>query len=394
MLDFLKNGALDLPWWGVLLAALAMTHFTIIAVTVYLHRHQAHRALDLHPAVAHVFRFWLWMTTGMSTKGWAASHRKHHAFVEEAGDPHSPRLFGIRKVLLEGTELYRIAATDLEVRAKYGHGTPDDWMENRVYERYTFFGIYSMLTLNMLMFGVLGLSVWALQMMWIPIFAAGIINGLGHWRGYRNFETQDGSTNLVPWGLLIGGEELHNNHHAFATSARFSVQPWEFDLGWAYICGLERLGLAKVKRVVRPPLVDEQKSHVDLETLKAVAGNHIHVLSDYVKRVVHRVHRDEVARSPSPLRGDLKPLKRLLSRAEKLLGEQERDSLHKGLAHSRTLATVYEFQQALLALFNERQASQERLLQALQDWCRAAEATGIAALEDFARRLPGYRYAA
>ena len=291
MLDSLMDGVLDLPWWGVLIAALAMTHFTIVAVTVYLHRHQAHRALDLHPAVAHVFRMWLWMTTGMSTRGWAASHRKHHAFVEQEGDPHSPRLFGIRKVLLEGAELYRIAATDAEVRAKYGHGTPDDWIENHIYERYTFLGIYSMLGLNLLLFGALGLTVWAVQMMWIPIFAAGIINGLGHWRGYRNFETQDGSTNLVPWGILIGGEELHNNHHAFATSARFSVQPWEFDLGWAYIRVLETLGLAKVKRVVRPPLVDEQKSSVDLETLRAVVGNHIHVLSDYVKRVVHRVHR-------------------------------------------------------------------------------------------------------
>jgi len=392
--DFARDGLLDLPWWGVMLAALLMTHFTIIAVTLYLHRHQAHRALSLHPAVAHVFRAWLWLTTGMSTKGWTAVHRKHHAFVEQAGDPHSPQVFGIKKVFFEGAELYREAVNDPATLAKYGHGTPEDWLEQHVYSRLTIHGVALMLLLDLLLFGVLGLTVWAVQMIWIPLFAAGVINGLGHWRGYRNFETQDGSTNLLPWGLLIGGEELHNNHHAFATSARFSMRPWEFDIGWAYIRGLELLGLASVKRVVRAPMVDAGKSSVDLETLRAVVASHVHVLADYARRVVYRVHQDEVAGAPKGERHELQPLKRLIPRADHRLGERERAYLRDGLSKSRALATVYEFQQRLLMLFSERQASQERLLQSLQEWCEAAEATGIAALEEFARRLDGYRLVA
>jgi stearoyl-CoA desaturase (delta-9 desaturase) len=313
--------------------------------------------------------------------------------VEQADDPHSPHVYGIRKVLTEGAELYRAEAADPVTRAKYGHGTPDDWLEQNVYYRHTFHGIALMFALDVLMFGLPGLTVWAVQMMWIPIFAAGVVNGLGHWRGYRNFETQDGSTNLVPWGFLIGGEELHNNHHAFASSARFSVRPWELDIGWVYIRIMEALGLASVRKVVEAPVVDAQKASIDVETVKAVVGSHVHVLADYAQRVVKRVHRDEIARTPLQVRGDLKPLRQLISRAERLLGEQERGQLLAGLTHSMALSTVYEFQQRLVALFNERSANQERLLQALQDWCQSAEATGIAALEEFARRLAGYRLA-
>ncbi len=391
--DFAANGLLDLPWWGVVLTALAMTHLTIVAVTLYLHRNQAHRALNLHPVVSHVFRGWLWMTTGMDTRGWTAVHRKHHAFVEQSDDPHSPHIHGIGKVMLEGAELYRVEATNPETRARYGHGTPDDWLERNLYTRHSFLGMALMLAANLLLFGVLGLSVWATQMMWIPIFAAGVVNGLGHWRGYRNFESLDGSTNLVPWGILIGGEELHNNHHAFASSARFSVQPWEFDIGWAYIRALEFFGLAEVRRVFEAPVIDTQKSSIDLDTVKAIVSSHMHVLADYARCVVKRVHRDEIARMQRPERSELKPLKRLIPRTGRMLGEHERKVLLDGLSRSMALSTVYEFQQQLLALFNERTASQERLLQALQDWSRAAEATGIAALEDFARRLAGYRMA-
>lgn len=388
------DGLLNLPWWGALLATLGLTHVTIIAVTIYLHRHQAHRALSLHPAVAHFFRAWLWLTTGMGTRGWTAVHRKHHAFVELAQDPHSPSIYGIRKVLTEGVELYRKETSNAETLAKYSHGTPDDWLERQIYERFAWHGIGLMLAIDLVLFGCLGLTVWAVQMMWIPIFAAGVINGLAHWWGYRNFETPDRSTNVTPWGLLVGGEELHNNHHAFASSARFSLQPWEFDLGWAYIRVLERLGLANVKKVVAPPRIDTLKSSVDLDTLRAVVASHVHVLADYAQRVVHRVHRDEIALAPQNTRRAIRPLKRLIYRAERRLGDDERACLALGLTHSRALTTVYDLYRQLVALFNERQASQDRLLHVLQQWCREAEETGIAALSEFAQRLAGYRLAA
>jgi len=391
MLGF--NGLIDLPWWGYVLVALVFTHVTIVGVTVYLHRCQAHRALNLHPAVSHFFRAWLWLSTGMSTSGWTAVHRKHHAFVEQPGDPHSPQVFGLKKVLLEGAELYRVEARNPETVAKYAHGTPQDWIERRLYSRHDALGITLMLLTNVALFGWLGLTIWAVQMMWIPIFAAGVINGLGHWTGYRNFETRDTSTNLTPWGLLIGGEELHNNHHAFASSAKFSMRPWEFDIGWFYIRVLETLGLAEVKKIALAPVVDTPKPVLDLDTVRTVVASHVHVLADYAKRVVHPVHRAEIARADSTARESLRPLKRLIYRTELLLGEQDRERLSQGLALSATLNTVYEFQRRLAALFNERQATQERLLQALQDWCVQAEQTGIAALEDFSLRLRGYRLA-
>jgi len=387
------NGFIDLPWWGYVLVALVFTHLTILGVTIYLHRCQAHRALSLHPAVSHFFRLWLWLTTGMSTAGWTAVHRKHHAFVEQQGDPHSPQVYGLKKVLLEGAELYRVEARNPETIAKYSHGTPNDWIERNLYRRYDALGVSLMLVTNVLLFGPLGLTIWAVQMLWIPIFAAGVINGIGHWTGYRNFETRDTSTNITPWGLLIGGEELHNNHHAFASSAKFSMRPWEFDLGWAYIRVFELLGLAEVKKIALAPVVDTPKPAVDLDTVRTVVASHVHVLADYAKRVVHPVHREEIARADGTLRESLRPLKRLIYRTELLLGETDRERLMRGLAQSAALNTVYEFQRRLAALFNERQATQERLLQALQDWCHQAEQTGIAALEDFALRLRGYRLA-
>lgn len=387
------NGLVEMPWWGYVVVALIFTHITIVGVTVYLHRCQAHRALTVHPIVSHFFRAWIWLSTGMSTPGWTAVHRKHHAFCEQPGDPHSPQVFGLKKVLFEGAELYRIEARNPETVAKYAHGTPDDWIERNLYSRHDSLGISTMLVVNVLLFGPLGLTIWAVQMMWIPIFAAGVINGLGHWTGYRNFETRDTSTNITPWGLLIGGEELHNNHHAFASSAKFSMRPWEFDLGWFYIRALEILGLAEVKKIAVAPVVEEPKPVLDLETVRTVVASHVHVLADYAKRVVHPVHREEIARADSAARESLRPLKRLIYRTELLLGEHDREQLSQGLALSATLNTVYEFQRRLAALFNERQATQERLLQALQDWCHQAEQTGIAALEEFSLRLRGYRLA-
>jgi stearoyl-CoA desaturase (delta-9 desaturase) len=387
------SGFVNLPWWGYVVVALVFTHLTIIGVTVYLHRCQAHRAVQLHPVVSHFLRAWLWLSTGMSTIGWTAVHRKHHAFVEQPGDPHSPQVFGLRKVLTEGAELYRIEQANPDTIKKYGHGTPDDWIERHLYTRHDSLGIVLMLAANMLMFGWLGLTIWAVQMAWIPIFAAGVINGIGHWSGYRNFETRDTSTNITPWGILIGGEELHNNHHAFASSAKFSMQPWEFDLGWAYIRTLELLGLAQVKKVAVAPVVAAPKATIDLDTVQTVVASHVHVLADYAKRVVHPVHKDEIARVDGAARASLKPLKRLIYRTELLLGDEDRDQLVQGLELSSALKTVYDFQRRLAALFNERQATQERLLSALQEWCHQAEQTGIAALEEFAQRLRGYRMA-
>jgi stearoyl-CoA desaturase (delta-9 desaturase) len=301
---------------------------------------------------------------------------------------------GLRRVLTQGAELYRAEAANPETLAKYSHGTPDDWLERRVYGRHETVGIGLMLVADLLLFGPLGLTVWAVQMLWIPLFAAGVINGLGHWTGYRNFETRDTSTNLVPWGILIGGEELHNNHHAFASSAKFALRAWEFDIGWLYIRLLELLGLAEVRRVAQPPVVAAPRPSVDLDNVRTVVANHVHVLADYARRVVHPVHREEVARAGDEVARDaIRPLKRLIYRTEQRLGEQDRQRLVQGLAQSSALATVYQFQRRLAALFNERQATHERLLQALQDWCLQAEQTGIAALSEFALRLRGYRLA-
>jgi stearoyl-CoA desaturase (Delta-9 desaturase) len=266
----LLSGVVFLPWWGYVVWTLALTHVTIASVTIYLHRHQAHRGLDLHPAVSHFFRFWLWLTTGMVTKEWVAIHRKHHAKCETEDDPHSPQIHGIRKVLLQGTELYRQASKDSEILSKYGHGTPDDWIERNLYGRFSVLGITAVAILNVVLFGPIGLTIWAVQMLWIPVTAAGVINGVGHYSGYRNFQTEDASTNIIPIGILIGGEELHNNHHAYASSARLSNKWYEFDIGWFYICLLEILGLAQVKKVAPAVRIQLPKPRCDLHTLQAV----------------------------------------------------------------------------------------------------------------------------
>jgi stearoyl-CoA desaturase (Delta-9 desaturase) len=385
------QGFVQLPWWGYIVVGLVFTHLTIIGVTLYLHRNQAHKAVDLHPLVSHFLRLWLWMTTGMNTREWTAVHRKHHAAVETVEDPHSPVVHGIREVLWKGAELYRVNAERKDIVEQYGFGTPDDWLERNVYTPHSWLGIGAMLALNVLLFGPLGLTIWAVQMAWIPFFAAGIINGVAHWRGYRNFETSDASTNISPWGILIGGEELHNNHHAFGASAKFSVKPWEFDIGWMYIKLMELCGLATVRKLAPArPLVDRAKQTVDLETLKAVAGSRLHVMADYGRMVLKRVHREELRLAEAEQRSRLKPLGPLLLRAEERLNELERDTLVGALASSKPLEIVYGFRQRLQDIYEQRAESRENLLNMLQEWCRQAEATGIKALEDFARTLRAY----
>jgi stearoyl-CoA desaturase (delta-9 desaturase) len=294
MLIRMYNGLFDLPWWGYVVVALVLTHITIAAVTIFLHRHQAHRALDLHPIPSHFFRFWLWLTTGMVTREWAAIHRKHHAKCETEEDPHSPQTRGIRKVMWEGAELYRAEAMNQDTLQRYGHGTPDDWLERNVYRR-SVLGVSIMLVIDVIAFGALGLTVWAVQMAWIPIWAAGVVNGIGHYWGYRNYDCVDASRNISPWGILIGGEELHNNHHSFATSAKLSSKWYEFDIGWMYIRILEMLGLAKVKKTIPQPKFGEPKAVPDFDTLQAVVTHRYDVMTRYM-RSLRRLCAEEAER--------------------------------------------------------------------------------------------------
>jgi len=390
------EGLLVLPWWGYIIAALILTHITIASVTLYLHRHQAHRALELHPLVSHFFRFWLWLTTGMVTKEWAAIHRKHHAKVEDPEDPHSPQQYGIRKVFWEGAELYRHEAKNRETMEHYGHGTPDDWIEKNLYTRHSGKGIVLMLAIDLLLFGALGLTIWAVQMAWIPIFAAGIINGVGHYWGYRNYEVNDASTNIVPWGILIGGEELHNNHHTYGSSAKFSSKWWEFDLGWMYINILQAFGLARVKKIPPALTCDSAKEHMDIETVKAVITGRFQVMAQFARDVMQHVHREELKkadRTNTESWALLKRARRLMVREATLLDEKSHRWLQDALDHNGTLKTVYVMKQKLQDIWQRSATTQEHLLRALQEWCREAEATGIEALHHFSQKLRTYRLA-
>lgn len=386
----LVHGLLILPWWGYVVVALVFTHITIAAVTLYLHRHQAHRAIDLHPLISHFFRFWLWLTTAMNTREWVAVHRKHHARVETAEDPHSPQISGINKVLWQGAELYKNEALNQQTLEAFGHETPNDWIENYIYSPYRDMGIASMFLIDIFLFGAIGITIWAVQMMWIPFFAAGVINGVGHWGGYRNFESPDASTNIVPWGILIGGEELHNNHHAFASSAKFSSKWWEFDLGWFYIVCLQKIRMARIKKIAPRIVVDKYKFEIDIDTVKAVISNRLHVMSRYTKIVVSRVYKDEKIRADKYKRKLLKRGRHFITIPEFRLDDASRERLNELLRYSDTMQVVYEFSQRLQLLWAEKSASHEHLLQSLREWCEQAEATGIEALEEFAGNLRTY----
>lgn len=383
-------GFLNLSFWGYVIATVVLTQITIASVTIYLHRHQTHRALTLHPIVSHFFRFWLWITTGMVTAQWVAIHRKHHAMADVEGDPHSPVVFGLKKVFWEGAELYRKSARDKELVAKYSHGTPNDWIERNVYSRFSAKGVLLMFLLDLFLFGVPGISIWAIQMMWIPVWAAGVVNGIGHYWGYRNFECRDAATNVFPWGFWIGGEELHNNHHTFASSAKFSVKWWEFDIGWMYIRCLSFLGLAKVKKL--PPQLAHKKGkcQVDLDTVKAVVGNRFQVMAHYYKEVVQPILKQ--ARQNS-LKSDKKLLQyagRLLRREEILLSQKARSKLQVLLNRYEQLRLVYSYRQSLQNIWLKTASSQKDLVDALQQWCKQAEESGLEVLGQFADRLKGY----
>ncbi|ACV35839.1 fatty acid desaturase [Accumulibacter sp.] len=384
-------GIVDWPWWAYVLTTLALTHVTIAAVTIFLHRHQAHRALDLHPLVAHFFRLWLWLSTGMVTKEWAAIHRKHHAKCETAEDPHSPQVFGINRVLWGGVFLYVKEARNGDTLQRYGRGTPDDWLENHLYSPWHKLGIVIMLAIDVAIFGVFpGVLIWLVQMLWIPFWAAGVINGLGHFWGYRNFNSPDASTNLFPWGILIGGEELHNNHHTFATSARLSNRWYEFDVGWLYIRILAALRLAHIKKVAPRPRLGTLRPVVDFDTLQAVIANRYDVLSRYAKSL-KQVYREELDRLQDGNR--FKGLKRWLAADAGAVPQEMRGRLESLLGESRALETAYAMRQELAAVWERSNASREQLLQALQDWCERAENSGVRQLQELSMRLRSYALA-
>ena len=392
VLEFLNTGLIGLSGWEVVLYTLVVTHITIASVTIYLHRHQAHRALELHAIPSHFFRFWLWLTTGQVTKEWAAIHRKHHAKCDTEEDPHSPVTRGIKKVLLEGAELYRAESKNLETMAKYGHGTPDDWIERNVYTKYSWFGVAALLVINFVLFGVIGITIWAIQMLWIPITAAGIINGLGHYWGYRNYDCSDAATNIFPWGILIGGEELHNNHHTHATSAKLSSKWYEVDLGWAYIRGLEMLGLAKVKKVAPEPKFAKGKTVADLDTLQSVITNRYDVMAKYAKSVKH-AFREELEHLKDKAQLEkrfLKSSRKLLQREPAKLDVVHKQQLVELFKHSKALETMHQMRVELGAIWERSHSTRDQLLHQLQDWCARAEASGIKSLQEFSLRLRSY----
>jgi len=391
LVDWLANGALAAAWWQILLAVLLMTHITIAAVTIFLHRSQAHRALDLHALPAHFFRFWLWLTTGMVTKEWVAIHRKHHAKCETDEDPHSPQTRGIKKVLLEGSELYRAEAKDQQTLAKYGHQTPNDWIERNLYTRYSWQGVGLMLILDLWLFGAIGATVWAVQMVWIPINAAGIINGLGHWWGYRNFEAPDASTNVSPWGIVIGGEELHNNHHTYPTSAKFSIKPYEVDIGWAYIRALQAISLAKVRKTP-PKLALGAVRVADGRTLDALIANRYEVMAHYAAGLKHTVgvelERLKAQGAQNSARwAEMRLAKRWLHRDDERIPQRVKPQMAQAVAQSPALAKLVAMREELRQLWTRTNVSAEQLVADLQAWCKRAEESGVAALQEFSLKL-------
>ncbi|MBN9409504.1 MAG: fatty acid desaturase [Burkholderiales bacterium] len=386
--DWLAHGLLDLSWWQIVLYTLVTTHITIAAVTIFLHRAQAHRSLDLGPIPSHFFRFWLWIGTGMVTKEWVAIHRKHHAKCETEEDPHSPQTRGIDTVMWRGAELYRAESKNQETMQKFGHGTPNDWLENNLYSRYGWQGVGLMLILNLALFGAVGAAVWAVQMAWIPFWAAGVVNGIGHYWGYRNFEAVDASTNLSPIGFIIGGEELHNNHHTYPTSAKFSVKPYEFDIGWLYISLMQKVGWAKVRKTAPKLQLGAVRPVADEKTLEALIANRYEVMAGYA-REMRRACKAEIAllKQKNADVSVLKSAKRWLHRDEDKVPAAARPHLARARAEHPVLDKMHAMREELRQMWQSTTRSREQLAADLQAWCHRAEESGIAALRDFSMKL-------
>ncbi|AMK28839.1 delta-9 fatty acid desaturase DesA [Pseudomonas mosselii] len=383
-------GLLDLSAWQLVAVTLLMTHLTIVSVTIYLHRYSAHRALELNAGLKHFFRFWLWLTTAQNTREWTAIHRKHHAKCETPDDPHSPVHKGLGTVLRKGAELYREEARNEETLRIYGKNCPDDWIERNLYTRFKLGGIALMAVIDLLLFGTIGITIWAIQMMWIPFWAAGVVNGLGHAVGYRNFECRDAATNLVPWGIIIGGEELHNNHHTYPNSAKLSVRRWEFDMGWMWIRLLSLLRLAKVQRVAPIAHRVEGKASLDMDTAMAILNNRFQIMAQYRKLVIGPLVKQELDKVDASLRHRFRRAKRLLSRETSLLQDRHHVRIESMLAHSQALKTIYEKRLALQQIWARTSANGHDMLAAMKDWVHEAEASGIHSLRDFAAQLKTY----
>ena len=391
LFDFLAAGLLQAGWGPLLIYLLVATQITIFAVTLYLHRSQAHRGVDFHPVIAHVFRFWTWLTTSMITKEWVAIHRKHHAKCETEEDPHSPMIKGIGNVFWRGVELYREARGDRASIEQYGKGAPNDWIERNVYTRHPLAGPTLLLFVSFALFGAMGVAVWAIQMAWIPFWAAGVVNGLGHWWGYRNFETTDTATNLTPWGVWIGGEELHNNHHAFPSSAKFALRRWEFDIGWAAIRSLETVGLAKVLRIAPSLDIRPNIQMPDTDTLKALLTHRFQAMTDYQRKVLVPALREEARIAGARLRAMLpRKLEKGLVDDGRWLKPDAREQLQQWIDQRPRIRTLVEYRARLAAVLETRSQSANDTLQQLQAWCREAEASGIEALQEFSLRMKGY----
>jgi len=391
-IEWLAHGLLAASWWQIVLYTLVTTHITIASVTIYLHRHQAHRAMDLHALPAHFFRFWLWLGTGQVTKEWVSIHRKHHAKCETIEDPHSPQAHGIKKVFWQGAELYRAESKNKETMSKYGHGTPNDWVERNLYTRFSWQGVGLMLIINLALFGAAGLAVWAVQMAWIPVTAAGIVNGIGHYWGYRNFEAPDASTNISPWGIMIGGEELHNNHHTYPTSAKFSVKPYEFDIGWGYIRALEKLGLAKVKKVPPKLRLGAIQPVADEKTLEALIAHRYEVMAGFA-RALRDAGKTEVAalKSRNADSSVLRAANRWLHRDDDKVPASAKSQLAQARAEHPVLDKMVTMREELRQMWLTTSATREQLTADLQGWCHRAEQSGIAALNEFSLKLRAAR---
>ena len=385
------DGLLSLSGWGYVGIALLLTHITIASVTIFLHRHQAHHALDLSPAVSHFFRFWLWLTTATVTREWVAIHRKHHACCETEEDPHSPRFKGILMVLFGGLWLYQREAARAETLSRFGHGTPDDYLERELYTKHRNLGILLMALIDIALFGLPGVAIFMVQMMWIPFWAAGVINGLGHYFGYRNFETPDASTNILPWGILVGGEELHNNHHAYMASARLSNKWWEFDIGWAYIRLLALCRLATIRRLAPRAISQIGKSLIDSETARAVVSQRFLILKRYSQIVIRPTLRQTRRNTDRMGRRLIRRARKLMTREGLPQDQRASEAIDRVLSLDESLATIYRFKLQLKEVLQRGTRDEGGRVERLRAWCTASEQSGIEALEEFAAYLRGYR---
>jgi stearoyl-CoA desaturase (Delta-9 desaturase) len=388
MSAFFPYGLVELSFWGYAAVTFLTIQVMFLGITLYLHRDQSHGGLILHPVLRHFFRFWLWFSSSAVTKEWVAVHRRHHAYADQQGDPHSPVIFGLRRVVFEGFELYTVAAKDPEILKHYGRGTPDDWIERNLYSRHSNLGIVLFALLHVILFGIPAIVMVAVHLSAQPFFAGGIVNGLGHAVGYRSFEMPSTATNLLPWGLLLGGEELHNNHHAFPRSARFAVQRWELDIGWLWVCVFRALGLAKVRWVAPRPHLERKRNELDADTVHALFTNRMHVLRDYARRVVLPVCRELARREPQGSVPAIAP--KLLIRHPTLLAEEAHRVLRDLLDRYEVLRRVVEYRESLQQLWDDASANQARAVVQLREWCTQAEASGIRALREFALGLPCY----